>query len=91
MRAWRRGVCVAVLGLALTLASVPAGAQAEATTELAPWAGLWERVSDLWRSLSSFWAPQAEEAVAAPVEPAGSLQGCTLSCGARGDDIDPNG
>lgn len=92
MRAGKRGVCAAAVCIVLVLVTVPAGAEPEATQpKVAPLAAVWEVVSELWGDVAALWAPDTEEAPAAPGKPtSSSLEPCGV-CTARGDDIDPNG
>lgn len=92
MRLWRRGVCAAVVCLALVLVAVPLRAEVEATgPEVTALDAAWEMLSDLWSGLSALWAPATEEAVTAPGPPTSTAASCGLACTERGDDIDPNG
>ena len=86
-------MCVAVVGAALVLLTVPVSAEPDGPEPgVAPLPWFWEMASDLWSGLVALWAPESEEALSAPSVPDTLSAGqCELGCGEQSHDIDPNG
>ena len=86
-------MCVAVVGAALVLLTAPVSAEAQVPRpEVASLEDIWEVVSDFWSSLFTLLAPFTEANSPAPIDrPSTPEVLCSVGCGERGVEIDPNG